>query len=97
MADRVVYGRSSARILIVSDAIVVLTEVVCYVQSGYCAPRKELLSHARIVNLMHYYVEVVDLCKGGRLVDVETALENGADINQVSHGGYLGQLVAQDS
>ena len=62
MADRVVYRRPSTRILIVSYAIVVLTEVVGDVQGWYCAPGKELLRHARIVNLMHDNVEIVDLC-----------------------------------
>ena len=62
MADRVCYSRPITRILKGSDAIVVLAEVIGDVQSGYCAPRKELLRHARIVNLMHHDVEVVDLC-----------------------------------
>ena len=67
MAYRVCCGRPITWILIVSDAIVVLTQVVSDVQRRYCAPREELLRHTRIVNLMYNYVKVVYLCQGVHL------------------------------
>ena len=36
----------------------------------------------------------VFLCRAGRLVDVRTALDNGADVNQVDYGGWTGLMKA---
>ena len=63
MTDGVVCGRRPiAWILIVSNTVVMLTEMIGNVKCWYCAPGKELLRHAWIVNLMYHYVEVMDLC-----------------------------------
>ena len=44
-----------------------LTEVIGHVECWHCAPWEKLLGHARVINLMDYDIETMDLSKGVHL------------------------------